>query len=157
RSASVPCDVIAHIAPCRVHAPNSCRWTSTSATVAAPPWSATSRSGGTMGPRRRSRRTAVDSVVPEKLGRAPVMADVAARAGVSHQTVSRVLNSPDLVRPATRERVEEAIASLGYRRNMSARALATSRTQLIGVVTPAMTLFGPSHMALAIQEAARSV
>lgn len=98
-----------------------------------------------------------DSDGPEKLGRAPVMADVAARAGVSHQTVSRVLNSPELVRPATRERVEKAIASLGYRRNMSARALATSRTQLIGVVTPAITLFGPSHMAMAIQEAARSV
>lgn len=90
-----------------------------------------------------------------RVKRSPVMADVAAHAGVSHQTVSRVLNSPALVRPATRERVEEAIAALGYRRNMSARALATSRTHLIGVVTPAVTLFGPSHTALAIQEAAR--
>ncbi|MCM3661432.1 LacI family DNA-binding transcriptional regulator [Georgenia satyanarayanai] len=88
--------------------------------------------------------------------RPPVMADVAARAGVSHQTVSRVLNSPGLVRPATRERVRRAIADLGYRRNLSARALATNRSQLIGVVTPGVTLFGPSHATTAIQHAARA-
>lgn len=85
------------------------------------------------------------------------MSDVAARAGVSHQTVSRVLNTPDLVRPETRRRVLTAIEQLGYRRNMAARALATSRTQLIGVVTPAITLFGPSHTTIAIQDAARAV
>ena len=84
------------------------------------------------------------------------MSDVANRAGVSHQTVSRVLNSPSLVRPETRERVLDAIAELGYRRNMSARALATSRTQLIGVVTPGVTLFGPSHTTTAIENAARA-
>lgn len=84
------------------------------------------------------------------------MADVAARAGVSHQTVSRVLNSPALVRPATRERVRRAIEDLGYRRNLSARALATNRSQLIGVVTPGVTLFGPSHATTAIQHAARA-
>ncbi len=84
------------------------------------------------------------------------MSDVAARAGVSHQTVSRVLNSPGLVRPETRQRVLHAIEELGYRRNMSARALATSRTQLIGVVTPGVTLFGPSHATTAIQNAART-
>lgn len=87
--------------------------------------------------------------------RSPVMSDVAARAGVSHQTVSRVLNSPELVRPETRERVLAAIQELGYRRNLSARALATSRTRLIGVVNPSGRLFGPSHMTMAIQEAAR--
>lgn len=84
------------------------------------------------------------------------MADVAARAGVSHQTVSRVLNTPSLVRPATRERVRRAIADLGYRPNLSARALATNRSQLIGVVTPGVTLFGPSHATTAIQHAARA-
>lgn len=88
--------------------------------------------------------------------RSPVMADVAARAGVSHQTVSRVLNSPALVRPETRRRVEDAIEQLGYRRNMSARALATRRTHLIGVVTPGVSLFGPSHTTMAIHNAARS-
>ncbi len=87
--------------------------------------------------------------------RAPVMSDVAARAGVSHQTVSRVLNHPELVHPETQERVRAAIAELGYRRNMSARALATSRTRMIGVVTPATRSFGPTYTTVAIQDAAR--
>ncbi|OZB83869.1 MAG: hypothetical protein B7X32_09040, partial [Microbacterium sp. 13-71-7] len=43
------------------------------------------------------------------------MAMVAARAGVSGQTVSRVVNDSPRVDPATRERVEEAMAELGYR------------------------------------------
>ncbi|MEE6274313.1 LacI family DNA-binding transcriptional regulator [Georgenia wangjunii] len=84
------------------------------------------------------------------------MSDVAARAGVSHQTVSRVLNHPDLVHPETQERVRAAIAELGYRRNMSARALATSRTRMIGVVTPATRSFGPTYTTVAIQDAARA-
>ncbi|WP_413452401.1 LacI family DNA-binding transcriptional regulator [Georgenia phoenicis] len=88
--------------------------------------------------------------------RPPVMADVAARAGVSHQTVSRVLNSPGLVRPETRDRVLRSIAELGYRRNLSARALVTNRSQLIGVVTPGVTLFGPSSATTSIQRAARA-
>ncbi|WP_123302844.1 LacI family DNA-binding transcriptional regulator [Bogoriella caseilytica] len=83
------------------------------------------------------------------------MSDVAARAGVSHQTVSRVLNNPELVRPETRARVEKAIAALGYRRNMSARALRTRRTGLIGVVSPGDALFGPTRVTIAIEEAAR--
>lgn len=84
------------------------------------------------------------------------MADVAARAGVSHQTVSRVLNEPELVRPATRERVLEAIKSLGYRRNSSARALATSRTGLLGVINSGVAYFGPGQTAMAIEAAART-
>ncbi len=83
------------------------------------------------------------------------MVDVAAAAGVSHQTVSRVLNTPDAVRPATRERVEAAIAQLGYRPNTSARALVTRRTRLIGVVNPGLAKFGPANTTMAIEEAAR--
>lgn len=83
------------------------------------------------------------------------MADVAALAGVSHQTVSRVLNNPAAVRPQTRVRVLSAIEELGYRRNLSARALVTNRTRLIGVVNPSTMRFGPSHTTMAIQEAAR--
>ena len=49
------------------------------------------------------------------------MADVAARAGVSHQTVSRVVNGHPSVAAHTRERVEQAIAELGYRPNLAAR------------------------------------
>lgn len=86
----------------------------------------------------------------------PVMTDVAARAGVSHQTVSRVLNDPELVRPATRARVLEAIAALGYRRNLSARALATNRTRLVGVINAGVSYFGPSHTTWAIEAAARA-
>lgn len=87
--------------------------------------------------------------------RRPSMVDVAAAAGVSHQTVSRVLNTPDAVRPATRERVEAAIAQLGYRRNTSARALVTRRTRLIGVLNPGQARFGPANTTMAIEEAAR--
>jgi DNA-binding LacI/PurR family transcriptional regulator len=82
------------------------------------------------------------------------MIDVAALAGVSHQTVSRVLNSPSAVRPDTRERVEAAIKELGYRRNTSARALVTRRTRLIGVVNPGEARFGPANTTVAIEEAA---
>lgn len=87
--------------------------------------------------------------------RAPNMYDVAARAGVSHQTVSRVLNGFSGIRPATRDRVEAAIADLGYRPNKAARALVTSRTRAIGVLAPATTDFGPTSSLHAIEKAIR--
>ncbi|GAA1973665.1 LacI family DNA-binding transcriptional regulator [Isoptericola halotolerans] len=83
------------------------------------------------------------------------MADVAAVAGVSHQTVSRVLNGHASVRGETRERVQEAIEQLGYRRNSAARALATSRSATLGVVTTGSALFGPTSTLIAVEEAAR--
>lgn len=88
-------------------------------------------------------------------GRRPGMMDVARLAGVSHQTVSRVLNAPDSVRPTTREKVQAAIARLGYRRNMAARALVTDSTRTIGVVTAGSRYFGPASAAAAIEAAAR--
>ena len=88
-------------------------------------------------------------------GRPPAMNDVAALAGVSHQTVSRVLNDHPSVRPATRERVLEAIATLGYRPNLAARALVTRRTGTLGVITPASALFGPTSTLVAFEQAAR--
>lgn len=66
--------------------------------------------------------------------RAPGMVDVARLAGVSHITVSRVLNDHPSVRPETRAKVEAAIAELGYRRNSVARAFKSGRTSTIGVV-----------------------
>ncbi|WP_425527929.1 LacI family DNA-binding transcriptional regulator [Yinghuangia seranimata] len=63
------------------------------------------------------------------------MADVAALAGVSGQTVSRVANNRSNVDEATRERVLSAMKMLGYRPNTAARALATGRFRMIGVVT----------------------
>lgn len=83
------------------------------------------------------------------------MADVAARAGVSHQTVSRVLNDMPGVRPATAVRVQEAIDELGYRRNLSARLLASTRTRTIGVATWGNSQFGPQQVLLALDDAAR--
>ena len=83
------------------------------------------------------------------------MYDVAARAGVSHQTVSRVLNGFAGIRPETRDRVETAIADLGYRPNKAARALVTSRTRAIGVLAPATTDFGPTSSLHAIERAVR--
>lgn len=88
--------------------------------------------------------------------RPPGMHDVARAAGVSHQTVSRVLNDHPSVRPETRERVQAAIAQLGYRRNPIARALVTRRTHTIGVLAPASNLFGPASLVIAVEQAARS-
>jgi DNA-binding LacI/PurR family transcriptional regulator len=86
---------------------------------------------------------------------APRMADVAARAGVSHQTVSRVLNGSATVREDTRQRVVAAIDELGYRRNSAARALVTRRSGVIGVVVAELSYFGPSSTVLGIETAAR--
>lgn len=87
--------------------------------------------------------------------RSPVMADVARLAGVSHQTVSRVLNDHPNVRPETRERVLTAIEGLGYRRNSTARALVTKRTNTLGVVAFDTTLHGPASTLYGIERAAR--
>jgi DNA-binding LacI/PurR family transcriptional regulator len=83
------------------------------------------------------------------------MADVAARAGVSHQTVSRVLNGSPRVAPETRERVVSAIRELGYRRNVAARALVTARSATLGVITTSSVLYGPTRALIAVEEAAR--
>jgi DNA-binding LacI/PurR family transcriptional regulator len=88
--------------------------------------------------------------------RSPNMYDVAALAGVSHQTVSRVVNGFGSIRPETRDRVQAAIAELGYRRNVAARTLATSRTHAIGVLAPAVTDYGPTSTVQGIEVAARA-
>ncbi|MFE9450001.1 substrate-binding domain-containing protein [Streptomyces sp. NPDC006739] len=87
--------------------------------------------------------------------RAPVMADVARIAGVSHQTVSRVLNDHPNVRPTTRDRVLAAVRELGYRPNAAARTLATRRTRTLGVISFNTTLYGPACMLYGIEQAAR--
>lgn len=63
----------------------------------------------------------------------PTVTDVARAAGVSRQTVSNVMNTPHIVRADTRERVEAAIAELGYRPHASARRLRTRRSSTIGI------------------------
>ena len=70
------------------------------------------------------------------MSRAATVYDVAHRAGVSIATVSRVLRSPDAVRPVTRERVLDAVAALGYVPSGSARGLAERRTGVLGLYFP---------------------
>ncbi|MDU0345036.1 LacI family DNA-binding transcriptional regulator [Microbacterium sp. KSW2-29] len=82
------------------------------------------------------------------------MADVAERAGVSAQTVSRVANGSPRVDPATRVRVEKAMADLGYRMHRAARALRTGQTSTIGLVVSTLASVGNSRMLQAISEAA---
>ena len=84
------------------------------------------------------------------------MFDVARAAGVSHQTVSRVLNDSAAVKESTRRRVNAAIDELGYRRNLAARALATHRSKTLGVICFDSTLYGPASMLYAIEHASRS-
>lgn len=67
------------------------------------------------------------------MGLLPTVEDVALLASVSRQTVSNVLNTPTIVKPATRQRVENAIAQLGYRQNASARRLRTQKSSTIGI------------------------
>jgi len=95
-------------------------------------------------------------VLPEGAPRALGMADVAAHAGVSHQTVSRVVNGHPNVAPATRERVLRAIAELGYRPNAAARALVTGSTRTIGLVTSHINQYGPAQTLLGLEKAARA-
>lgn len=82
------------------------------------------------------------------------MADVAERAGVSGQTVSRVVNASPRVDPETRARVEAAMTDLGYRPHRAARALRTGRTQTIGLVVSTLASVGNSRMLQAVADAA---
>ncbi|MGV8882760.1 MAG: LacI family DNA-binding transcriptional regulator [Rhodoglobus sp.] len=69
----------------------------------------------------------------------PTVEDVARAANVSRQTVSNVLNSPEIVKPDTRDRVQSAIAELGYRPHASARRLRTRQSSTIGIRMDPMT------------------
>ncbi|WP_090004591.1 LacI family DNA-binding transcriptional regulator [Lentzea albidocapillata] len=86
----------------------------------------------------------------------PSIRDVAATAGVSYQTVSRVLNDSPRVNADTRSHVLEVIARLGYRPNRAARALGSGRSNSVTVVTANTTLYGYAATLQGIEEAARS-
>lgn len=81
---------------------------------------------------------------------------VAHAAGVSTQTVSRVVNERPDVAPETRQRVQEVIDRLGYRPNALARSLINRRSHTIGVVAMARDYFGPSHTLIGIEQQIRS-
>ncbi|WP_380175740.1 LacI family DNA-binding transcriptional regulator [Kineococcus sp. DHX-1] len=93
---------------------------------------------------------------PDAEARVPVLADVAQLAGVSQQTVSRVVRGSPSVARRTRERVEAAIAEVGYRPNVAARTLVTKRSHRIGVVAANAALYGAAMTLQGIQEAARA-
>jgi DNA-binding LacI/PurR family transcriptional regulator len=89
-------------------------------------------------------------------GRAPSIRDVARLAGVSHQTVSRVLNHHPSIRPETKQRVLDVMADLQYKPNRAARALVTSRSRTIGILSASSTQYGPASSIAAIEAAARA-
>ncbi|WP_246564724.1 LacI family DNA-binding transcriptional regulator [Ancylobacter sonchi] len=72
-------------------------------------------------------------------GGRPTIADVAQRAGVSSITVSRALRDPERVSPQLRQQIEEAVRELEYVPDQHARALASARTDVIGVIIPSFT------------------
>lgn len=85
----------------------------------------------------------------------PNIRQVAVTAGVSHMTVSRVLNGHTNIKESTRDKVLAAVDELGYRPNIAARALATQRTLRIGAIVETETEFGPASSLRAIHRAAR--
>jgi DNA-binding LacI/PurR family transcriptional regulator len=87
--------------------------------------------------------------------RPPAMTDVAALAGVSYQTVSRVINAQPGVRPDTRERVLSAMRELHYEPNSLARSLVSGKSRAIGVISASSDLFGPTRTVHTVDEAVR--
>jgi DNA-binding LacI/PurR family transcriptional regulator len=73
----------------------------------------------------------------------PTIWEVAKRAGVSHQTVSRFLKNDSGMKPATRARIERAVAELDYRPNLMARSMRTQRSHRITIVLPELSGFVP--------------
>jgi LacI family transcriptional regulator len=88
-------------------------------------------------------------------GKPATIYDVAREAGVSHQTVTRYLRGYEGIRPATRERVEQALRKLDYRPNLTARSLTTGRSHRIGALTHELDQFGPSKVVQGATAAAR--
>jgi LacI family transcriptional regulator len=80
--------------------------------------------------------------------------EVAAAAGVSTQTVSRVLNNRPDVAPETLERVQQVIRETGYAPNMLARGLTQGRSHVLGIVAYGLDYFGPSRVLTAIERQA---
>ena len=90
------------------------------------------------------------------VARTPTMADVAKLADVSVPTVSRVLTGAANVRPDKRERVEAAIARLGFRPSAAARALASGKSDVIAVIAGNTSNYGYAEAIRGVEEAARA-
>jgi len=87
-------------------------------------------------------------------GRRLTIKEVARAAGVSTQTVSRVLNNRPDVAPETFERVRQIIEDTGYAPNMLARSLTQGRSHTLGVVAYGLDYFGPSRVLTGIDQQA---
>lgn len=85
----------------------------------------------------------------------PTIRNVADLAGVSHQTVSRVINGQSNVLPETRAKVEEAIQKLGYRPNAIARSMAQGQTCMIACISPNLSDFTNAKIVQSAEEQAR--
>jgi DNA-binding LacI/PurR family transcriptional regulator len=82
------------------------------------------------------------------------ISQVAREAGVSSQTVSRVINNRQEITPETRQHVQEVIKRLGYQPNAIARSLIQRRSHTLGVVTSGLEYFGPSHILIGVEQGA---
>ena len=81
--------------------------------------------------------------------------DVAKLAGVSHQTVSRVMNNHKSIRPSTKERVLKAMKELDYQPNLAARSLVTTKSNLLAFLSADNVLYGPVGMNNVMERHAR--
>lgn len=88
--------------------------------------------------------------------RAPSIRDVARLAGVSYQTVSRVLNNHPSIRETTKARVTQVMEEIQYRPNRAARMLVTRHSRTIGVLSASSAEYGPARSIVAIEDAARA-
>ena len=91
-----------------------------------------------------------------KSARAVTLNDVAEASGVSHQTVSRVINGSPQVAEATRTRVLAAVAELGYRPNTAARQLVTGTARTVGIISFGTSYYGPAQMVGSIERALKA-
>jgi LacI family transcriptional regulator len=96
-----------------------------------------------------------DLLVHQRPGRATIK-EVASAAGVSTQTVSRVINGRPDVSPETRERVQDVIDRLSYQPSALARSLIRQRSYTLGVVTAGLKYIGPSRTLSGITSAAEA-
>jgi LacI family transcriptional regulator len=86
------------------------------------------------------------------LAKLPTIGDIAREANVSSVTVSRVINTPALVKRATRERVERAIDKLGYTPNLAARTMRTRATRTVGFLVPDILSYSNAAVAQAADQ-----
>ena len=94
--------------------------------------------------------------VSGKSPRAVTLSDVAEASGVSHQTVSRVVNGSPQVAELTRTRVLAAVSELGYRPNTAARQLVTGTSRTVGIISFGTSYYGPAQMVGSVERALKA-